>query len=188
MGIRILYLVRHGHYHTEKGTPNHGRLTALGRRQAKRVGKRLAALDLHVMHHSDMLRAVETAQIIASELGMAIPIRSSQLLREGVPTVPCPWLPNLTRAEARQDRARMDAAYERYFRPPGAGERRELLVAHANIIRYFISRAMGDSVARWARVSLTQGSVTVMAVGPMPGRARLIRFNDVGHLTPKMCT
>jgi serine/threonine-protein phosphatase PGAM5 len=187
MGTRILYLVRHGHYHTEKDAAKYGRLTTLGRRQAKRVGRRLASVHLHVMHHSDMLRAAETAEIIAGELDTTIPIKSSKLLREGVPTVPCAWLPNLTRAEARQHRARMDAAYDRYFKPPRNGQREELLVAHANIIRYFISRAMGDSITRWASISLTLGSLTVMAVGPS-GRAMLMSFNDVGHLPPKMRT
>jgi serine/threonine-protein phosphatase PGAM5 len=188
MGTRILYLVRHGHYHTEQDSAKYGQLTALGRRQATRVGRRLASLDLHVLHHSDLLRAVETAEIIARELDRAIPVKSSKLLREGVPTVPCPWLPNLTRAQARQDRARMDAAYDRYFRPLRSGQREELLVAHANIIRYFVSRAMRDSVAKWARISLTQGSLTVIAVGPMSGRALLMSFNDVGHLPRKMHT
>jgi serine/threonine-protein phosphatase PGAM5 len=187
MGTRILYLVRHGHYHTESDTAKYGTLTALGRRQAKRVGRRLASVDLHVMHHSDMLRAAETAEIIASELDTAIPIKSSKLLREGVPTAPCPWLPTLTRAEARQHRARMDAAYDRYFRPQRSGQRDEVLVAHANIIRYFISRALGDSVVKWARIALMQGSLTVMAVDPF-GRAMLMSFNDVGHLPRKMHT
>jgi serine/threonine-protein phosphatase PGAM5 len=188
MVMRILYLVRHGHYHADKGTAKYGKLTALGKRQAKRVGRRLAALDLHAMHHSDMLRAAETAEIIAGELDIAIPIKSSKLLREGVPTVPCPWLPNLTRAEAQRDRARMDAAYERYFKSPRRGQREELLVAHANIIRYFVSRAMGDSVVKWARVSLLQGSLTVIGVGPVSGRAMLMSFNDVGHLPSTMHT
>jgi broad specificity phosphatase PhoE len=172
----------------ERDNAKYGTLTALGRRQAKRVGRRLASVGFRVMHHSDMLRAVETAEIIASELDIAIPIRPSKLLREGVPTLPCPWLPNLTRAQARQHRARMDAAYDRYFKPPRSGQREELVVAHANIIRYFVSRALGDSVAKWARVSLTQGSVTVIAVGPVSGRAMLMSFNDVGHLAPNMCT
>jgi broad specificity phosphatase PhoE len=171
----------------EKGAAKYGKLTALGKRQARRVGKRFASVDLCKVHHSDMLRAVETAQIIAGELDAAIPIKSSKLLREGVPTVPCPWLPNLTRAEARRDRARMDAAYERYFKPPRTGQRGELLVAHANIIRYFVSCAMRDSVAKWACISLTQGSLTVIVVGPS-GRAMLTSFNDVGHLPPKMHT
>lgn len=187
MGTRILYLVRHGHYHMDAETAKYGRLTVLGRRQARRVGRRLASVGLRVMHHSDMLRAAETAEIIANELDVAIPIKSSKLLREGVPTVPCAWLPNHTRAEARQHRARMDAAYERYFKPSPSGQREELLVAHANIIRYFISRAMGDSVAKWARIRLTQGSLTVITVAPS-GRALLTSFNDVGHLPLSMHT
>jgi broad specificity phosphatase PhoE len=61
-------------------------------------------------------------------------------------------------------------------------------VAHANIIRYFISRALGDSVVRWARISLLQGSLSVIAVGPGSARPRLMSFNDVGHLPRRMCT
>jgi serine/threonine-protein phosphatase PGAM5 len=188
MGMRILYLVRHGHYHMERGTAKYGGLTALGRRQARRLGKRFASVDLYRVHHSDMLRAAETAELITRELRTAIPIRSSKLLREGVPSVPCAWLPDYTRAEALRDRARMDAAYARYFTPSRHGDREELIVAHGNIIRYFVSCAMGDSIAKWARVSLTQGSVTVIAVGPKPGCAMLTSFNDVGHLPLKMRT
>lgn len=188
MGTRILYLIRHGHYHAETDTANYGKLTGLGRRQARCVGRRFASVDLCGVHHSDMLRAVETAEIIARELDPAMPIRSSRLLREGVPTVPCPWLPNLTRAQAKRDRARMDEAYDRYFRPTRSGQREELLVAHANIIRYFVSRVMGDSVAKWARISLTQASLTAIAVGPTSTRVMLMSFNDVGHLPPRMHT
>jgi serine/threonine-protein phosphatase PGAM5 len=85
MGTRILYLVRHGNYHTEPSSTKYGRLTAMGRRQAKRIGKRLAAIDLRAVHHSDMACAMETAEIIAAELEGAIPIKSSRLLREGFP-------------------------------------------------------------------------------------------------------
>src|SRR5436190_1460880 len=104
MGTRILSLVRHGTYDTGEAGEKYDQVTSLGTRQPTRVGNRLASLDLHVLHHSDLLRAVETAEIIARELDRAIPVKSSKLLREGVPTVPCPWLPNLTRAQARQDR------------------------------------------------------------------------------------
>jgi len=103
MGTRSLYLVRHGHYHTDKDSARYGKLTALGRRQAIRVGKRLASIELDVMHHSDTLRAVETAEIIAKQLALEIPTRTSKLLREGVPTAPVPWLPHFTRAESEEN-------------------------------------------------------------------------------------
>ena len=98
MGTRVLYLVRHGQYHTAEDSPKYGQLTPLGRRQAQRVGKRLASVEFDVLHHSDMARAVETAALIARELPATLPTRSSRLLREGIPTAPVPGLPQHTRA------------------------------------------------------------------------------------------
>ena len=188
MGTRVLYLVRHGQYHTEEASPRYGQLTPLGRQQARRVGKRLASIEFDVMHHSDMARAVETAALIARELPAGLPTRSSKLLREGIPTAPVPWLPNHTRADARQARIRMDAAFERYFKRARSGERHELLVAHGNIIRYLVRRAMGDPIANWLRMNITQCGLTVITLGPRRGRVVLMSFNDVGHLAPKMRT
>jgi broad specificity phosphatase PhoE len=188
MGTRVLYLVRHGQYHTEEDSPKYGLLTPLGRRQARRLGQRLASIEFAVMHHSDMARAVETAAVIARELPAKVSARSSKLLREGIPTAPVPGLPHHTRAEARQVRIRMDAAFERYFTRPRSGERHELLVAHGNIIRYLVRRAMGDPVAKWVRMNITQCGLTVITVGPRRGRMILMGFNDVGHLPPQMRT
>jgi broad specificity phosphatase PhoE len=188
MGTRVLYLVRHGQYHMAEDGPNYGQLTPLGRRQAKRLGQRLASVEFDVLHHSDMVRAVETAEIIANELPLEILIRSSRLLREGIPSAPVPWFPDHTRADARQARARMDAAFERYFKRSRAGDRHELLVAHGNIIRYLVRRAMGDPVAKWSEMNITQCGLTVLAIGPRSSRATLMSFNDVGHLPPNMRT
>jgi broad specificity phosphatase PhoE len=188
MGTRVLYLVRHGQYHMEEESPSYGTLTPLGRRQAKRIGKRLAPIEFDVLHHSDTPRAAETADVIAKELPARLPTRSSRLLREGIPTAPVPGVPHHTRAEARQVRARMDAAFERYFKRPRSGERHELLVAHGNIIRYLVRRALGDSIAKWLKLNVTQCGLTVIVVGPRRGRVVLMSFNDVGHLPPKMRT
>lgn len=187
MATRLLYLVRHGQYHMEDGSPKYGTLTPLGRQQARRIGKRLASIEFDVMHHSDMPRAAETAKIIAQELGAKIPMRSSRLLREGIPSAPVPWFPDHTRADARQARARMDAAFERYFKRSRA-ERHELLVAHGNIIRYLVRRAMCDPVGKWLEMNITQCGLTVLAIGSRSRRATLMSFNDVGHLPPKLRT
>jgi broad specificity phosphatase PhoE len=82
----------------------------------------------------------------------------------------------------------MDAAFARYFKRPRSGERHELLVAHGNIIRYFVRRALGDPIAKWLRMNITQCGLTVIVVGPRRGRVVLMSFNDVGHLPPKMRT
>jgi serine/threonine-protein phosphatase PGAM5 len=188
MGTRVLYLVRHGQYHMAEESPKYGQLTPLGRRQARRVGKRLASVEFDVLHHSDMLRATETAALIAKELSAKLPTRSSKLLREGIPTAPVPGVPNHTRADARQARARMESAFSRYFKRPRSGERHELLVAHGNIIRYLVRRAMGDPIAKWVQMNITQCGLTVIVLGPRRGRVVLMSFNDVGHLPPNMRT
>jgi broad specificity phosphatase PhoE len=188
MGTRTLYLVRHGQYHMAEDSPKYGTLTPLGRRQAKRIGQRLSAIELDVLHHSDVPRAAQTAEIIARELPAQLPTRSSRLLREGIPTAPVPNLPQHTRADARKVRARMDAAFARYFKRPRSGERHELLVAHGNIIRYLVRRALGDPVGNWLKMNVTQCGLTVIVVGPRRGRVVLMSFNDVGHLPPKLRT
>jgi serine/threonine-protein phosphatase PGAM5 len=83
--------VRHGQY-VEGGKEDASQvLTELGRRQAELTGKRLAAYlpegaCWKVMHQSDMIRAKETAAIIASHLPQVVPLNApNPLLNEGYP-------------------------------------------------------------------------------------------------------
>lgn len=73
---RLILLIRHGQYET-KGGPGYGRLTALGQEQARMAGKHVVArmrMDqgfkkaMLKMTSSNMLRAIETADIIEREI------------------------------------------------------------------------------------------------------------------------
>ena len=68
MGQRLLYLVRHGRYVLDREDTGYGRLTSLGRRQAKQVGRRFSKLPIDCIHHSSQARAMETAQIAGTPL------------------------------------------------------------------------------------------------------------------------
>ena len=66
-----IYLVRHAE--AASGEPDHGRrLTAGGREQARRVGERLATAEPRpdAVLHSPLVRARETAELIAAPLGI----------------------------------------------------------------------------------------------------------------------
>jgi serine/threonine-protein phosphatase PGAM5 len=203
MGMRVLYLVRHGQYVMDESKPNYGSLTPLGRKQAVQIGKRLAHTPFAVIHHSDMLRAVETAEVMARQIERtrlqmaadlpntaALSLRSSSKLREGIPSGPTHW--GAVSAEEESQRARtqkrMDQAFAKLFRPCRAEQRLELVVAHGNLIRYLIRRAMNDSTENWWRMDIHQGSLSIVAILPPPRDAVLIRFNDVGHLPPHLQT
>ncbi len=157
-----------------------------GRQQAARIGKRLAEVQFSAFHHSTMPRAIETASIIAEYLP---PLKQSAtpLLCEGLPTVAHHFRPPFRKpaAEVAATRRRMDEAFARYVRPSRL-DRNELVVAHGNIIRYFMRKALGDAVSRWWQMDIIQCSLSIVRI--TPERIVLVSFNDVGHLPPKYRT
>lgn len=80
-----LHLVRHGEctWNAEGRLPGQARdvpLTALGRTQAADAAARLAGCGATLLLASDLLRAVQTADVIGAALGL--PVTTTPLLRE----------------------------------------------------------------------------------------------------------
>lgn len=89
---RHLILIRHGQYNLDGKDDSERYLTDLGRSQASMTGVRLAELSLPYTHilHSNMTRAVETAQLISKHLPHVSMLPSDAILREGSPIKPEP--------------------------------------------------------------------------------------------------
>ncbi|OEH74802.1 phosphoglycerate mutase family [Cyclospora cayetanensis] len=95
---RHIILVRHAQFDSVDATDDEALgLTSVGRLQAEVTGERLKAVlkdkRVSAIYHSNMRRARETAEIIASKLGDTTPgITTVQdpLLAEGVPAMPIP--------------------------------------------------------------------------------------------------
>jgi serine/threonine-protein phosphatase PGAM5 len=179
MGNRTLILIRHGQYHQHPKHSEYGRLTAVGVRQALRLAKRLVEYRINALHTSPMPRALETAALIRKQLP-GVPNTCSRLLLEGIPT----RIKGLTREQRQRvpaQRARMDTAFARYFRPTLGKDRIELLVCHGNILRYLLRRAIDDPPHKWWRSDVMHCSLSAVVIRP-DGTARILAFNDVGHL------
>ncbi|XP_038053666.1 serine/threonine-protein phosphatase PGAM5, mitochondrial-like isoform X2 [Patiria miniata] len=185
---RHLILIRHGHYAIEGETDEKRVLTAQGREQAELTGKRLKELDYpySIMINSSMTRAQETADIIAKSVPL-VPRGVCNMLREGAPIPPEPpvghWKPEI---KFYEDGARIEAAFRKYFHradPDQIKDSYEILVCHANVIRYFVCRAMQFPPEAWLRISLNHGSITWLAVRPS-GRVSLRQLGDCGHMPP----
>lgn len=167
---RTLILIRHGQYEYGQDDPDKRILTSLGREQASLTGERLKEIGekYTTIHYSTMPRATETANIISKSLP-DVPMKSCDMLREGAPIRPEPphstWKPEeyvsinsqlsclymcnefapllMFLEEFFRDGARIEAAFRKYFhRAPPTQETSsiEVLVCHANVIRYFICR------------------------------------------------
>src|SRR5690606_32368233 len=83
MGVRYLYLARHGM------ADAFGELTDVGRRQAALLGERLASVPIDAVWHSPLPRAAATAQELARHLPN-VPVAEAAELIDHVPYIPPP--------------------------------------------------------------------------------------------------
>nr|XP_046241710.1 serine/threonine-protein phosphatase PGAM5, mitochondrial isoform X3 [Scatophagus argus] len=192
---RNILLIRHSQYNLSGNSDKERILTPLGREQADLTGKRLAALGLKydVLIHSSMARATETAHIISKHLpGPGVELLSCDLLREGAPIEPVPpvthWKPDAV--QYHEDGARIEAAFRRYIHradPKQKEDSYEIIVCHANVIRYFVCRALQFPPEGWLRMGLNNGSITWLTIRPN-GRVALRALGDAGFMPPDKLT
>jgi len=179
VGTRTLVLLRHGQYDTEDG----GKLTALGRQQAHAAGKYLASIPIDAIWASTLVRAKETAQIVADVLGTHAP-RHTGILREGLYTKVEGYV--VPASERREDRARADAAFAKFFRKSRT-DRTELVVCHGNLIRYLLCRALHVPVVKWLRMTTNHCGITRVLIRET-GAVRVVSYNETSHLPTSLVT
>lgn len=181
MASRILHLVRHGQYTSDPVES----LTDQGRAQAVVLRARLAGLPPPaVIHVSTAPRALETAELLRTAFPDA-PVRVARTLVEGIfsrPRFPLPT--HLAERDPRDwDRAeaRLHRVARRYVRRVRGEDRTEWIVAHGNLIRALVCRAIDVPLAAWWQMQIHHCSLTTLAV-PWRYPPRIVRFNDHGHL------
>lgn len=187
--VRHIILVRHGQYKEREPLPEDKQLTALGRDQAKAVGERLRALGYPYklpIVCSTMIRAIQTAEIIRSALGVEEPLYQESLLKEGTPVVPIPNSKYCAGQETRAfvDGSRIEAAFRTTFFRPDPSQKEdsyEIVVCHANVIRYFVCRVLQFPPERWLSISLDHCSITWVTVKGN-GRVTLRSLGDSGFM------
>jgi len=181
MGCRTLVLVRHGEYSSEG-------LTRVGRVQAGHTARRICRLHVTAIHCSTMLRAVQTAHIIAKGY-RGLPLLRASLLCECVPSMP----PTLRKSSAvstemiRRGKDQADRAYRRYFRGAVGRDTCDILVCHGNLIRYLVCRALALGEYAWCSLGSAHCGITVIRI-IANGEVVLDSYNDTGHLPAKLRT
>ncbi|CAJ0606975.1 unnamed protein product [Cylicocyclus nassatus] len=167
---RNIFLIRHGQYELDKENKC---LTPLGREQAAFLGKRLAecGIPFDQLVMSTMTRAKETAEIILEHLPPTLKRSSCSLLEEGPPYPPVPavdhWKPQ--HAEFFAEGSRIESAFRRHIHRAAPWQKEdsyELYVCHANVIRYFVCRALQFPPEGWLRMSLGNCSITWLVIRP----------------------
>jgi len=190
---RHIYLIRHGQYDVEAEDDCDRKLTKIGQQQARFTGKRLKEIGITFSHFyvSNMTRALETAKLITEELGCG-EFNVDPILREGPPLPPEPpvshWNPE--QYEFHVEGPRIEAAFRKYIHradPEQTEDSHELIVCHANVIRYFTCRALQFPAEGWLRLALGNGSITKLSV-TSSGRVVLRSLSETGHMDPEFLT
>jgi len=204
-GSRHVFMIRHGHYFSKERSDQQKRLTRLGREQLVLTGRRLreVGFEYDAIVSSTMTRAKESASIIVDQLRDCPPQEESsdysslsisvdQLLEEGAPLPPEPpmdfWQPNA--AQFRADGPRIERAFQKYFAKPEEAQEKdshEIIVCHANVIRYCVCRALQVPPQAWLRMWLNHGSITWLTIRP-EGRIVLRALGASGYMPPEKLT
>jgi broad specificity phosphatase PhoE len=204
MGTRTIFLVRHGDYQLAKIVKldrsltleqhyelhrEEGGLTSKGIEQAKLTAKRLALDPIDTIHCSSLRRSLETAEIIAHEFpGMVA--QESNLLWECVPSIPSGFAEHeqfkyISGTDVDQWGIQADKAFERYFKTTPGTDKYEIIVSHANLIRYLVCRVLHVQTDAWFNMCIDNCGISEIRVEP-EHRMRLASYNDVGHLPHRL--
>ena len=180
VATRTLLLIRHGAYED-------GSLTPLGVAQARIVAERVAgwAEPIKAMTASTVTLAQETACVMRETL-KSVPLASSDLLRECAPPSRADDASDGdSMAEEKECKDQLDQAFAKFFVPAHGAPETDVLVAHGNVIRYLVTKALGVDTKAWIGMSVGHASVTVIQISGA-GEYEVIAVGDVGHLPPNM--
>lgn len=186
--LHTFYLVRHGTYVPDpkaSAEPGPG-LSPLGIAQARLVGARLASLPvpMSAIMSSTLTRAQQTAVEIRAALPR-VPGSATPLLSECTPPTNTPAPDAAATAAQAACKQRLDQAFEKLIVPATEGDRHDVLVCHGNVIRYFLTRALGIDTRLYPSFGLANASLTILRVR-RDGSMQVMAVGDAGHIPPNL--
>jgi len=183
--VHTIYLVRHGAYLPDsRADPQAGPgLSTLGIAQARMIATRLRAMPIAFdsVTSSTLARAQQTAAIMHEQIADADG-SASPLLSECTPPAAALKVDEVAANACRQ---RLDTAFAAFFKTPSDASRYDVLVCHGNVIRYFVTKALGVDTRAWPAMSVAHASLTIIEVH-RNGAMRLVAVGDIGHVPPPL--
>ncbi|KAF6203698.1 hypothetical protein GE061_002031 [Apolygus lucorum] len=186
-----ILIIRHGQYNVTGKLDEDRKLTKLGQEQMKAVAHRLATLNFNYsfVMGSQNTRGKESYSILAEHLDVQSGFNES--LNEGFPLAPIPGSATIAGDDLYyKDIMKMEYAFRSLFKRPTLASAKntfEILVCPANLIRYFICRALQFPPEGWLRWEIPHGSLTWITIYK-DGSVNVKSVGEVGFLPPNLVT
>jgi broad specificity phosphatase PhoE len=180
-------------------------LSALGRRQAERLAARLAGEAIDAVWASTMIRARETAAIVATPLGLGVSLDADLVefdwgdwsgrpydgeIEKEVSGVRKRWRAGEAdlSPSGGESPARAAVRADRFLaRLRASGARAPLVVAHGRFNRILMTRLLECELGRMDEIRQRNGSLSVFEWDGF-GPATPLLLDDVSHLPPDLQT
>jgi len=137
-----------------------------------------AGVKFDSMTSSTLQRARDTAAVMHETLS-SVPVAQSPLLRECMP----PVFESVAgeAAERAQCAKQLEQAFAQFFTPAKDASRNDILVAHGNVIRYLVMKALQVDTRAWLGMTIAHASLTVIQVR-QDGSIKVLAVGDSGHI------
>jgi probable phosphoglycerate mutase len=193
IATRYLYVVRHG-----EALPDESGLSENGRRQSILLGHRLRNRPISVVFHGPLPRAVQTARLIAEQLGR-VDLNVSEAAGDYIPHCPqrdelppdsadylLRFLDQFTAEERERGPTLARQALEQFTGPvSGNEERHELVVTHNFSAGWLVRHALDAPKWRW--LGLNHGNAALTVIRYTPGQlSSMLVYNDMQHLPAEL--
>lgn len=189
--FKTIVFIRHGQYRNDPQ-----RLTSLGKAQSQLAASAVKPLKPIKLYSSTMPRAIETAKFIAAKVKLKLHAKS--FFCEGLLPGTVEFLETLSKDLSKAEKVKLlkkmklakyqaDEAFKFIFKIPNNGQSCEVVVAHGNVIRHWVCKALKISEEKWLSMDVINASLTAVRIDSK-GKFTLLRFSDCGHIPFKMRT
>lgn len=205
--MTTFYLIRHGQteWNRERRIQGHldVKLSDLGREQARRTGQALRGEGIEFLYASDLSRALETATIIAEQLGIPVTgtlcdLREINFGRwEGMSIEEIATAEPEAYARWREDTVNQPVPGGESFRMMAErvlrcmadlGEKhprnKVAVVTHGGPVVYTLGTIMELNLEERLQLKIANCSISIVQYEPRTGEWKVLQVNDTSHLDP----
>lgn len=190
MASRYLYLIRHGQFNPDEKINPRGDLSPIGKKQARAITKVFKNIPLTAIHVSTLLRAVQTSEPLAKahpDIKVSFTHKLLECIPPLVPELRDDYFKDVSDEDLRRHYWHAERAFSSFVRRTTGADKHEVLIAHGNLIRYLVCRAMDVDATAWSALTSFNCGITRIVV-ESNGLCSLISYNELGHLPPDLHT